>query len=366
MSNDLQPASVQNPFGRIAMVSGGMNVGAVAIEQERAIAEAQGKLVLAKRFPRDTAIARREIMEACKDYALAEVAFYSLPRGGESIEGPTIKLAEELARCWGNIDYGHRELSRSDGKSEIEVYAWDTQTNTTSTRQLTVRHVIDLKGGKSRPCNSEKEIDDLVARKASSQLRGRILAVLPKYLVQAAIQLCQRTLEGGNGISLSARIDRMVSAFAKIGVDDKMLSRRLGHPIGDTTAEELVELIGVFTSIKEGHFTVADQFPSGEDSNTEADPEKAGVQQLIKQQQEAAPSAAKQASKSSNTKSPGKSEVRQNAQAVENKVSEQADGQRVSLAKNEGNPAKEQTNEPPIHTASAEDISVDNDDKDVF
>ena len=96
------------------------NVGAIAIEQERAIAEAQGQLTLAKRFPRNMITAYNELMEACSSKAFANSAFYSVPNRGS---GPSIRFAEEVARVYGNFVYGHRELSRSEGKSEVEVFA---------------------------------------------------------------------------------------------------------------------------------------------------------------------------------------------------------------------------------------------------
>ena len=81
-----------------------INQGTVAIEASRAIAEAQGKLVIAKRFPRNEITAYAKAMEACQRPTMAAKAFYSFPRGGQTVEGPTIRFAEELARCWGNID----------------------------------------------------------------------------------------------------------------------------------------------------------------------------------------------------------------------------------------------------------------------
>src|ERR1700677_4288367 len=54
---------ITNPFQRAR--SPHLNEGAVAIESERAIAEAQGKLILAKRFPRDEGMAFDRVMEAC-------------------------------------------------------------------------------------------------------------------------------------------------------------------------------------------------------------------------------------------------------------------------------------------------------------
>lgn len=250
--NDLIPQNneAQTNFSRAVTAPGG-NVGAIAIESERAIAEAQGQLILAKRFPRDLNAAYAELMDACKMPAMANVAFYALPRGGKTISGPSVRLAEEIARVYGNFEYGHRELSRTAGKSEIEVYAWDKQTNNRSIRQITVMHTIDTKDG-SRPLRDQKDIDDKIANVASKQIRGRILAMMPKWMVEAAINECRATLAGNNSEPIGVRVRRMTQAFATFGVNVDHLERRLGHKLDDVTLDELVDLTGIYNAIKEG------------------------------------------------------------------------------------------------------------------
>lgn len=229
----------------------GVNAGAVAIESERAIAEAQGQLILAKRFPRDLNAAYAELMEACKMPAMANVAFYALPRGGKTISGPSVRLAEEIARVYGNFEYGHRELSRTAGKSEVEVYAWDKQTNNRSIRQITVMHTLDTKDG-PRPLRDQKDVDDKIANVASKQVRGRILAMMPKWMVEAAMEECRKTLAGTNDEPISVRVRKMTQAFAKFGVNVDHIERKVGHKLDDITADELVDLLAVYNSIKEG------------------------------------------------------------------------------------------------------------------
>lgn len=256
MSQDLihqpQQQSMTASFGQPrSNLPGAVNAGAVAIEQERAIAEAQGQLILAKRFPRDTNAAYAELMEACKMPAFAGVAFYSVPRGGGKVNGPSIRLAEEIARCYMNFEYGHRELSRGDGKSEIEVYAWDKEKNNRSIRQITVQHTMDTKDG-PRKLRDQKDIDDKIANVASKQVRGRILALVPKWMVESAIEECRKTLAGGNDEPISVRIRKMTQAFAKFGVTADHLERHLGHKLDDILADELVDLMGIFNSLREG------------------------------------------------------------------------------------------------------------------
>lgn len=237
-----------NLFGRQGMAMGSANVGAVAIEQERAIAEAQGQLILAKRFPRSTAGSTAELMEACKSPEFAMSAFYSVPNRGS---GPSIRFAEEVARCYGNFQYGHRELSRSEGKSEVEVYAWDMERNNRSIRQITVNHVTDTKNGPKR-LTDQADIDNKIANVASKQVRGRILALMPKHMVSSGIAECKKTLAGGNDKPVAQRVNDMTQAFARFGVTVAHLEAHLGHKLDTTTIDELADLHGVYNAIREG------------------------------------------------------------------------------------------------------------------
>lgn len=245
------PAAAGNqphPFARVPALGGAVNQGAVTIESERAIAEAQGQLTLAKRFPRSMAQAHADFMEACKSPEFAKAAFYTVPNRGS---GPSIRFMEEAARCYGNFQYGHRELSRSEGKSEVEVFAWDMEKNNRSIRQITVLHVRDKSGGATR-LTDQNDIDGRVANVASKQMRGRIAALMPKALVAAGIAECRKTLDGNNDKPISQRVRDMTGAFAKYGVTVAHLEDYIGHKLDDTTLDELVDLTGVFNAIKEG------------------------------------------------------------------------------------------------------------------
>lgn len=244
----------------------GANAGAVAIEQERAIAEAQGQLILAKKFPRDENRAHDQLMKACSVKAFAETAFYSVPNRGS---GPSIRFAEEVARVYGNFQYGHRELSRADGKSEVEVYAWDMENNNYSKRQITVPHVVDTKNG-PKILRDQNDINNLIANVASKQMRGRILALMPKWMVADAIERCKQTLAGTTDEPIEARVRKMTQAFSKFGVTVKMLEDYLGHSLGETTLDELVDMTGIFNALKEGA-KVAEYFTNKEAEEASAE-----------------------------------------------------------------------------------------------
>lgn len=236
-----------------------INQGTVAIEASRAIAEAQGKLVIAKRFPRDEVAAYAKAMEACQRPTMAEKAFYSFPRGGQTVEGPTIRFAEELARCWGNIDYGIKELSQDDGKSEMQAYAWDLETNAQSVQNFTNPHQRE-QGKKMVTLTSQRDIYENNANMATRRLRSRILAILPAWFVEDAIAECKRTIAGRNDTPLIDRVKKMVVQFAKLGVTQEQIERRLKRKVDTMTADDFTEYVGIYNAIKGGESKIAEWF----------------------------------------------------------------------------------------------------------
>lgn len=264
MSEEIMAAEQQNtmpnmPGNGIMARMENINQGTVAIEASRAIAEAQGKLVIAKRFPRDEIASYAKAMEACQRPAMASKAFYSFPRSGGKVEGPTIRFAEELARCWGNIDYGIKELSQDDGKSEMQAYAWDLETNAQSIQNFTNPHQREV-NGKMKALTSQRDIYENNANMATRRLRSRILAILPAWFVEDAIAECKKTLAGRSTEPLIDRVKKMVVEFGKLGVTQEQIEQRLKRKIDTMTSDDLVDYIGIYNAIKQGESKAVEWF----------------------------------------------------------------------------------------------------------
>ena len=79
-------------------------------------------LALARqKTPKKAAVQIGEFFKAIRQ-DLAESAVYEYPRGGERVTGPSIRLAETVARYWGNLDYGITELDQRQGESTVMAY----------------------------------------------------------------------------------------------------------------------------------------------------------------------------------------------------------------------------------------------------
>lgn len=212
----------------------------------------QASLVIAKRFPRDEFKAESRILESCKRISLANSAIYGYPRGGEVVRGPSIRLAETMARYWGNIKYGFREIERNGNKSMAQAYCWDLETNTEVTRDFVVGHARDTKKGQKK-LTAERDIYELIANYGQRRVRAAILEIIPGHIVEEAMKQCQKTLsEQGKNEPLIDRMRRCLKSFEKYGVNKDHIEERLKHPVEAINEEELFDLQIIFNSIKDG------------------------------------------------------------------------------------------------------------------
>lgn len=218
-----------------------------AVEQSRAVAEVQAAVTVALQFPRDMQRAYAEMKAACARTALAERAFYAVKNRGN---GPSVHLARELARIWGNVDYGVRELSRDDeaGMSEIQAYAWDQQTNVRSSRTFQVPHQR-MRDGRRVPLTDLQDVYLNNQNIGARAVREAIFTVLPSEFVEMAQDLCHATLKNGDGVPLADRIEKAVTAYAKLGIGLDRLEARLGKNRGQWDAQQVADLGIWHTSI---------------------------------------------------------------------------------------------------------------------
>ncbi|WP_333837962.1 hypothetical protein [Novosphingobium sp.] len=265
--NAVTPQQIHQQAGRVPVGSQATN-----IEQARAIAEVQAMFLVAKQAPRDEGQAMQRAMAACAEFSVASRAFFSFPRGNESVTGESIVLATELARCWGNIDYGIMELARDDGAGHTEMLAFarDLETNTRSSQTFIVPHARDTRSGK-RALTDMRDIYENNANNGARRLRECIFRVLPSYVKNAAADRCREVLERGQGdVPLPQRIAHAIEAFAGIGINlDRLIAKH--GATSKWTGVEIANLEIAFRSIKRGENSADEAFPPVETTSAVTD-----------------------------------------------------------------------------------------------
>lgn len=235
----------------------GRNTGAGvggAVEESAEIANIQGKMILARNFPRIVDSCMDAIRVECKNISLAKSAIYEFPRGDSVVTGPSIRLAECVARHWGNIISGVKEICTVGKRSTMRAYCWDLQTNYADEKVFDVELVRVTKKG-SYDLTDPRDRYEMMANQAARRKRACIQAVIPQFVFDDAIEQCQKTLSGSiKEDELPARREKMLAMFQALAgwITKEDLAGKCGKEFEKIGAREIVKLSSLYNAIKDG------------------------------------------------------------------------------------------------------------------
>lgn len=241
----------------------------------QATAQIQARYIVAMRRPRDWDDVRVRILKECRRPSFADVAMFSLPRGGKKIEGLSIRFAEAALRCMTNVLPEQITVYDDAEKRIIQVSVTDLEANLTYSKQITVAKTVE----RSKPMddgffftvrnNSQgRKVytvpateDDLLAKEGalvSKAIRTLTMRMLPGDITDEADTLIRVTLRDRAAKDPDGERKAIADAFSTLSVLPSDLKDYLGHPLEQTSPAELVELRGLFTAIKAGEATFRD------------------------------------------------------------------------------------------------------------
>ncbi len=230
-------------------------------QESKELSEIKGKMFLARQFPRDDEAALQRVLRECQRVELAASAQYEYKRGDSKVTGPSIRLVEVLARNWGNIDFGVREIENDGGATVVKAYAWDLETNVSDEKTFTVPHVRSTKSGTYR-LTDDRDIYEMVANKGARRKRACMLAVLPGWYVEAAVAACNETLR--KSLTAGKNMDEVrasvVAAFAEFGITPEQISEKIGRDVAALTENDVVRLRRLYSTIKDGFIKASEAF----------------------------------------------------------------------------------------------------------
>ncbi len=237
-----------------------LNSHQLTTDNIRAVEEIRTAMIVAQKFPRKELIAEDKILEACKRLPFAKTAFYSYPRGGVTVTGPTIHLARMLGRYWGNLHYGVSELEQYDDYTQAEAYCWDLESNVRIFQKFNVKHErsVNNKNDKNAPkiikkLDDSRDIYELIANMGARRLRNCILHAIPAHITERAKDACRKTLEYGDGVPMVDRISLMLKVFKdNYQVSSEMIEKFLQHKVEAISAVELITLQGICNAFRDG------------------------------------------------------------------------------------------------------------------
>lgn len=231
-------------------------------------AELDASMVAAKQYPRKIKGARELLKSlAVLDEETAKECVYALSRQKKSnarapgredkkaIEGPSIRFAEMVASCWGNIRAASRIISEGDRYITAQGVCIDLQTNNHTSVEI-LRRITTSRG--------ERYSTDMIGvtgnAAASIARRNAILGNIPKAFWREAYDAARLVITG-DVKTFGARRDEAFARFAHWGVTPDMLATALGRDtVEDIVVDDLVTMWGMYQAIKNEDQTVESMF----------------------------------------------------------------------------------------------------------
>lgn len=245
-------------------------------------AEIDVQISTAKAYPRSikTFLQKAESMATVSE-SVAESCNYALPRGGKSLQGPSVRLAEIICATYGNIRSGARVIA-NDGKTiTAQGICHDLETNNSVTVEVkkSIMQNEYVNGKKTgRMVTMSQDMQTVTGNAACAiAFRNAVFKVVPVALIN---EIYEKTKEVAKGTAetLPQRRDKAIKYFKDLGVTEKQICEVLElRKIEDIDLDTLSTLRGMVAAIKNGESTVKDLF---EPQHKEEDAKKAAADKV--------------------------------------------------------------------------------------
>ena len=270
MENAIAPVNFNNSPAEALLpavqMSASENAAIAMAAQQKAIVEARYKMALAR--PRDLDMVRQAMLKDARRPSFANVAIYHKPVG-KGIEGPSIRFVEAAIRNMTNILTETATVSEDDERRVIRVAVSDLETNTYFSQDVTVTKTVErakLPQGEKpirvrtnsygKPVYILHGTDDDILNKQNALISKAVrtlgLRLIPGDLVDEALYYVRQTMEKQDAADPDAAKNRLIDAFAQLGVAVESLKDYVGHELSALDPNELQTLRAIYSAIKDG------------------------------------------------------------------------------------------------------------------
>lgn len=250
--------------------------GSTASEMVAAQTESEVKagFGLARLNPRNEEDARQAILISCRNLIFANKCIYKKPVGGRTMEGPSIRFAEEMLRHWGNVKIIQQVIYDDPERRIVRVTCYDLQSNIPYTEDIIIEKTVERKFADDRVILAERintkkekvyivvatedEIRNKQAAQASKTIRNNGLRLIPAHIVEEAMETARKTVRDGVDKDPMAFKRKILDSFAVLGITASQIEKYLGKPADQILSNDIPGLQGVYNSIKDGETTWAE------------------------------------------------------------------------------------------------------------
>lgn len=187
---------------------------------------------------------------------IAAACIYSVPRAGKMIRGPSIRFAEILRATYRHIRVTADILDIGEEYVTVRGACIDLQFNSGEYPPV-MRRIVD-KSGRRFPVDM---IQTTVNAAVAIARRNAILTVIPQAVWQPVFDAAVQVI-AGDKTTLAERRDDAMRYLGKLGVTPELIFARLQvKGLEDIGLEELTDLRGIATALRDGEVTIEQAFP---------------------------------------------------------------------------------------------------------
>lgn len=242
------------------------------IEARRAAIETLARVQVARAFPRGPLMdsVEAELKAICSDPQFAEKAIYAKPvdkDGKNFIYGPSVFLAEEIARLYPNYEVTPINHGSRGEQTDGEVQIWDMEKNNRFPEKFAVSH-WQWDGWKKQAYleTNPQKIRQMFRAELSKVKRQAIFATTPKLLQRKCYEWCEAT----NKMSAEALLKTAggaLTAFAEqFEVTEAQILKFLKRDDAKKITTADVRLLrAVFAAVKSGEVKASDIWEGAKD-----------------------------------------------------------------------------------------------------
>jgi hypothetical protein len=221
-------------------------------------AQIDSQVATAHAYPRSLEMFKKRAHNmATLDLQTAESCIYSRPvGGGKTAEGASIRFAEIVAACYGNLRVASRIIEQTPRYVKCEGVAHDLESNYAGKSEC-IEPTVKTDG------TPYSESQRAVVAKAclAKAYRDAVFKVVPKALCKSIIEAA-RAVINKEVATIEQRRDRARQWLKQIKVSDDRVFAVLGvKGWSEVTDDQLLVLTGLKTAINEQDTTVEEAFP---------------------------------------------------------------------------------------------------------
>jgi hypothetical protein len=237
---------------------------AVITQSEYAAMVATANLVTNKRKIEE--FSKKLMSYSTHSQPVALSMFYTLPRAGKQIIGPSVRFAEVVAPCWKNNSTGSRMIGSTDDTVTAQGVFVDYECNTRNVKEIP-RKITDKEG---RKFNADMILTTSKAALSIAYREAILKGGVPMALWSPAYEQAKLTAVG-QAVSHNARIDAAMEYLTKLGVSEWQIMNAVGVTSPkELEIDHLVTLKTLCEEIKKGARTIEEVFGSPYDKEIAA------------------------------------------------------------------------------------------------